>query len=82
MGNSDAGRKAEMDYQLRKAKNEMFAHPYYANCNSSYKCLHYCQYADDFIISVIGSRQDAEQIKADVKNFLDVSRRPKDPGAS
>lgn len=62
--------KAEMDYQLRKAKNEMFAHPYYANCNSSYKCLHYCRYADDFIISVIGSRQDAEQIKADVKNFL------------
>ena len=62
--------KAEMDCQLRKAKNEMFAHPYYANCNSSYKCLHYCRYADDFIISVIGSRQDAEQIKADIKNFL------------
>ena len=62
--------KAEMDRQLRKAKSEMFTHPYYANCNSNYKCLHYCRYADDFIISVIGSRQDAEQIKADVKNFL------------
>ena len=63
-------RKAEMDRELRRARNEMFTHPYYAQCNSSYKCLHYCRYADDFIISVIGSRQDAEQIKADVKDFL------------
>lgn len=62
--------KSEMDRQLRKARNEMFAHPYYAKCSSSYKCLRYCRYADDFIISVIGSRQDAEQIKADVKSFL------------
>jgi len=48
----------------------MLSLPYYAPCNSAYKCLHYCRYADDFIISVIGSRQDAEQIKADVKAFL------------
>ena len=63
-------RKAEMARELRRARNEMFAHPYYAQCNSNYKCLHYCRYADDFIISVIGSKQDAEQIKADVKDFL------------
>ena len=49
--------KAEMDYQLRKAKNEMFAHPYYANCNNSYKCLHYCRYADDFIKEGRGTNQ-------------------------
>lgn len=62
--------KAQMGQNLRKARNEIFTHPYYAQCNSSYKCLHYCRYADDFIISVIGSRQDAEQIKADIKAFL------------
>jgi len=62
--------KAEMDRELRRARNEMFVYPYYAQCNSSYKCLHYCRYADDFIISVIGSKQDAERIKADVKDFL------------
>lgn len=62
--------KEQMGRNLRKARNEMFTHPYYAQCNSSYKCLHYCRYADDFIVSVIGSRQDAEKIKADIKAFL------------
>lgn len=62
--------KKEMDKQLRSARNKMFAIPYYANCNSKYKCLHYCRYADDFIISVIGSRQDAERVKADIRKFL------------
>ena len=62
--------RAEMGRELRKAKNDMFTHPYYANCNSAYKCIHYCRYADDFIISVIGSKQDAEQIKAAVGAFL------------
>lgn len=60
----------EMDRKLRRARNEMFSLPYYKPCSSSYKCLHYCRYADDFIISVIGSKRDAEKIKADVKAFL------------
>jgi len=59
-----------MDKERRAARNEMFSHPYYAQCNSEYKSLQYCRYADDFIIGVIGSKQDAEQIKADVKRFL------------
>ena len=63
-------KRAEMSKELCKAKNEMFAHPYYATCNSAYKCLHYCRYADDFIISVIGSKQDAEQIMTAVGAFL------------
>ena len=62
--------KEQMGQALRKARNEMFTHPYYAQCNSDYKCMYYCRYADDFIISVIGSKQDAERIKADVKAFL------------
>lgn len=62
--------KAAMDRELRAARNEMFNHPYYAQCNSEYKSLQYCRYADDFIIGVIGSKQDAERIKANVKNFL------------
>ena len=43
---------------------------YIRRCVAGYKCLHYCRYADDFIISVIGSRRDAEQIKADVGDLL------------
>jgi hypothetical protein len=32
--------------------------------------MQYCRYADDFIISVIGSKQDAEVIKADIGQLL------------
>lgn len=59
-----------MDREIRRLRNGMFTHPFYAQCNENYKCLHYCRYADDFIISVIGSRQDALQIKSDIKAFL------------
>jgi len=37
---------------------------------TGYKRLQYNRYADDFVIGVIGSKDDAEQIKADVKRFL------------
>ena len=38
--------------------------------DNSYKRVQYVRYADDFIIGVIGSKADAEKIKADVGNFL------------
>jgi group II intron reverse transcriptase/maturase len=65
--------KIAMDKEIRPAKSELFAHPYYAQCNDNYKSLYYCRYADDFIISVIGSQQDAAKIKADVKAFLSTT---------
>lgn len=67
---STAEERAEMDKALRSARNEMFSHPYYAPCNSQFKCLRYCRYADDFIVSVIGSKADAEWLKAQIKEFL------------
>lgn len=38
--------------------------------DESYKRLQYTRYADDFLIGVIGSKQDAVQIKEDITNFL------------
>lgn len=38
--------------------------------DDSYKRVQYVRYADDFIIGVIGSKTDAEQIKQDVGQFL------------
>jgi hypothetical protein len=35
-----------------------------------YRRMRYVRYADDFLIGVIGSRQDAEQILSDVRDFL------------
>jgi RNA-directed DNA polymerase len=38
--------------------------------DTSYKRLRYCRYADDFVLGIIGSKQDAEQIFSSVKTFL------------
>jgi hypothetical protein len=36
----------------------------------SYRRLHYCRYADDWLLGFTGPRQEAEQIKAEVGQFL------------
>ena len=38
--------------------------------DTNYKRIQYVRYADDFLIGVIGSKEDAEGIKQKVKNFL------------
>ena len=40
--------------------------------DEQYKRIQYTRYADDFLIGVIGSKEEAEQIKQDVKAFLQV----------
>lgn len=38
--------------------------------DDTYKRLVYVRYADDFLIGVIGSKDDARQVKADVGTFI------------
>lgn len=38
--------------------------------DESYKRMKYVRYADDFLIGIIGSKEDAECIKEDIRNFL------------
>ena len=38
--------------------------------DSGYKRIQYVRYADDFLIGVIGSKEDAERIKQEIKMFL------------
>jgi group II intron reverse transcriptase/maturase len=38
--------------------------------DENYKRINYVRYADDFLIGVIGSKEEAEVIKEDIKNFL------------
>ena len=35
-----------------------------------YKRLYYCRYADDFCIGIIGSKADAEQVREQVKRYI------------
>jgi group II intron reverse transcriptase/maturase len=40
--------------------------------DDGYKRLKYVRYADDFIIGVIGSKKDSQEIKENIKNFLET----------
>lgn len=66
---NDEERKQRAD-ALRQLQNEQRLLPTRPVKEGSYKNLQYVRYADDFLIGVIGSRQDAEAIKADLAVFL------------
>ena len=48
----------------------MLSTPSRDQMDPNYRRILYIRYADDFLIGIIGSRSDAEQIKADVSHFL------------
>lgn len=48
----------------------MHSLPYSNPMDEGYKRLVYVRYADDWLCGVIGSKEDAENIKADIKKYL------------
>ena len=44
--------------------------PAYPAIDRDYRKIQYNRYADDFVIGVIGSKQDAQQVKDDLREFL------------
>jgi hypothetical protein len=55
---------------FKLAQKEMLSTPCYPAIDPEYKRLQYNRYADDFVLGVIGSKVDAEQVKRDIKTFL------------
>jgi hypothetical protein len=43
--------------------------------DSGFKRLHYCRYADDYVIGIIGSKADAERVRDKVKGFIEETLR-------
>ncbi|HHY73162.1 MAG TPA: hypothetical protein GX497_08035 [Bacillus bacterium] len=60
----------ELLQEIKSLEQEIRKVPYYDPQDTSYKRLNYVRYADDFIISVIGSQKDAERIKRRIGKFL------------
>lgn len=56
--------------KIRKVEQERLAIPYYDQFDPNYKRLQYVRYADDFIVGVIGSKEDAIAIKEQIKVFV------------
>lgn len=70
MGQSNARREEETRQALEKLQAAEQAMTPTVPKDTSYKRIQYVRYADDFLIGVIGSKEDAESIKQKVKNFL------------
>lgn len=66
----DEKEKDEYIKSIKKMVNEKIKMPTKNPMDNNYKRLQYVRYADDWICGVIGSKQDAEQIKSDIKDFL------------
>ena len=59
--------------RLKAIEQERAAFPSGDEMDGSYRRLKYIRYADDFILGVIGSKEDALRIKEDIKSFLSES---------
>ncbi|WP_330937800.1 reverse transcriptase domain-containing protein [Bacillus amyloliquefaciens] len=62
--------KEDAIVHLKQLKNEMMELPYKDPMDDGFKRLQYVRYADDFIIGVIGSKEDCERIKKDITEYL------------
>ena len=69
----DGTEKAALVARLKAIEQERAAFPSGDEMDGSYRRLKYIRYADDFILGVIGSKEDALRIKEEIKSFLSES---------
>ena len=63
----DEEERKEYLKNIKEMTNVKFQMPAQNPMDDGYKRLQYVRYADDWLCGVIGSKQDAEQIKSDIK---------------
>lgn len=66
----DEIQEKELAITLRKLLAERERIPQRYPMDENYKRIQYVRYADDFLIGVIGSKEDAYRAKKDIANFL------------
>ncbi|QHA01096.1 reverse transcriptase/maturase family protein [Dehalobacter restrictus] len=67
--------KANAKLHLKRLYDELYKYTRTDPMDEEYRRLVYVRYADDWLCGVIGSKQDAETIKADFKEFLSEKLR-------
>ncbi len=67
---TNENRRAELvnEYKQNQIQNALI--PYGDEMDENYKRLKYVRYADDFLIGIIGSKEDAKKVKEDVTKYL------------
>jgi group II intron reverse transcriptase/maturase len=66
----DGKERSELVRQLKAYQKETLLYSYGDEMDKGYRKIKYVRYADDFLIGIIGDKQDAIAVKEDVKNFL------------
>jgi len=66
----DEVKKANIIIAIRKIEKERNNIPYGIAMDKDYKRMQYVRYADDFLIGIIGSKEDCAKIKEDIRKFL------------
>ncbi|WP_240315421.1 reverse transcriptase domain-containing protein [Mucilaginibacter pineti] len=56
--------------KIKDIEKQRILYPASQSMDGSYKRLKYVRYADDFLISVIGSKADAQMVKEDITKYL------------
>ena len=69
--NLEANRTEENRKAFKEAQKIMLSTPHLNEMDESYKRVQYNRYADDFLIAVNGSKEDAQSIKEQVRVFLE-----------
>ncbi len=65
----------ELQRAIKQLQHLRRRHPSGDPFDSKYKRLYYCRYADDFCIGIIGSKADAEQVRQEVRDYLEQTLR-------
>lgn len=68
----DSEKRQAIISEIKELREKMLEIPASDQMDPEYKRLHYTRYADDFIIGIIGSKKDAQEIKNDIQKFLEI----------
>lgn len=67
---SDEQMRKSYLYEIAQLSKQMLSTPHKDAMDADFRRLQYVRYADDFLISVIGSKSECETIKADITQFM------------
>lgn len=67
---SDEQMRKNYLYEIAQLSKQMLSTPHKDAMDADFRRMQYVRYADDFLISVIGSKAECETIKADITQFM------------
>lgn len=70
---TDDNQRQEILQKIKEIQKQKYQTPHTDPMDSDFKRLQYVRYADDFIVGIIGSKEDARRLKSKIKEYLENS---------